>query len=84
MIQVLMGALGISMLVLSIRVILGPTIWDKLLVFNTISSNIVVLIICLAIINENTYFYDIGITYAILGFCTTVLIARFIERRENL
>lgn len=74
----------ISIIILLIRILKGPTIWDRLLALNVILTNVVIVIICLAIIKNQSDLYDIAITYSILGFCATVLIARFIERRENL
>jgi len=71
----------------------GPTIWDRLLVLNIFTSKVVIITVCLSlyyeeehILNPSTAFdyLDIGITYALLGFITTVLIARFIERKEHL
>lgn len=70
--------------VVIIRVIIGPTIWDRLLGLNMISSKIIMSIVILALITKRSFLLDIALVYAFLGFVGTVLIARFIERRGNL
>ncbi|MPW25747.1 pH regulation protein F [Alkalibaculum sp. M08DMB] len=67
-----------------IRVIMGPTIWDRLLGLNMVSAKIIMSIVILAIIQDSSFLLDIALVYAFLGFVGTVFIARFIERRGNL
>jgi len=64
-----------------IRVVIGPTIWDRLLGLNLISSKIIMAIIVFALMIQRTFLLDIAIVYALLGFIGSVLIARFIERK---
>lgn len=64
------------------RVIIGPTIWDRLLGLNLVSSKIIMAIIVFALIIERTFLLDIAIVYSLLGYIGSVLIARFIERKE--
>jgi multicomponent Na+:H+ antiporter subunit F len=74
---------GLTLLTIGgiIRVIIGPTIWDRLLGLNLISSKIIMSIIVFALIIQRTFLLDIAIVYALLGFIGSVLIARFIERK---
>jgi multicomponent Na+:H+ antiporter subunit F len=67
-----------------IRIILGPTIWDRMLGMNLISSKIIMAIVVFALILDKSYLLDIAIAYTLIGFIGMVLIARFIERRGNL
>ena len=64
------------------RVIIGPTIWDRLLGLNLVSSKIIMAIIVFALIIQRTFLLDIAIVYSLLGYIGSVLIARFIERKE--
>jgi multicomponent Na+:H+ antiporter subunit F len=66
------------------RVIAGPTIWDRLLGLNVVSSKIVMAVIIFALMLDAGYLLDIAIIYAMLGYLGGVLTARFIERRGNL
>ncbi|TVR02737.1 MAG: pH regulation protein F [Spirochaetaceae bacterium] len=65
------------------RVIIGPTIWDRLLGLNLVSSKIIMAIIVFALIIQRSFLLDIAIVYSLLGYIGSVLIARFIERKEE-
>ena len=82
--QVVLLIIAIYSVIVVIRVILGPTIWDRLLGLNMISSKIIMSIVILAALQNQSIFLDIALVYALLGFIGTVLIARFIERRGEL
>lgn len=72
-----------TMLVL-VRVVIGPTIWDRLLGLNMMTAKIIMAIVFLSVITEKTYLMDIALVYSILGFVGTVLIARFIEMKGRI
>ena len=66
-----------------LRVVLGPTIWDRLLGLSLISSKIVMAIVVLASFLDRTFVLDIAIVYSLLGFIGSVLVARFLERGKE-
>ncbi len=63
------------------RVIIGPTIWDRILGLNLISSKIIVAIVFFALILEKSFLLDIAIIYSLIGFIGSVLISRFVEKK---
>lgn len=63
------------------RIVAGPTVWDRLLGMALISSKIIVAIVIFALIVDRSFLMDIAIIYSLLGFISSVLIARFIERK---
>ncbi|MBN2221848.1 MAG: pH regulation protein F [Vallitaleaceae bacterium] len=67
-----------------IRIIKGPSIWDRLLGLNLFSLNMLILMILFALINDTDYLLDIGIVYALLGFIGIVFVARFIQRKGKI
>lgn len=86
-----MGFIYGIMLVLTIfamaailRVILGPTIWDRLLGLNLISSKIMMIMVLFALILEKSYLLDIALVYGFFGYIGIVLLARFVEKRGEL
>lgn len=81
--QIALYVLLAMIAVVGLRVILGPTIWDRLLGLNLISSKVLTAIVLLASLLGESYLLDIALVYAVLGFIGTVLIARFFERRED-
>jgi len=64
-----------------IRVALGPSVWDRLLGMNLITSKIILIIIFFASINERTFLLDFAIIYALSGFIGTIFIALFLSER---
>ncbi len=68
-----------------IRVVKGPTLFDRLLGVGTIGSKTIV-IICVVgfVFNRVDMFIDIALTYAILNFIGTIAIAKYfsLERKE--
>jgi len=65
-----------------IRVLKGPTVWDRLLGMNLISTKIIVVIIVFASIYEMTFLLDFAIVYALMGFISTIFIALFLSERK--
>lgn len=87
--EIIVLVLVICIFIVSIRLIIGPTIWDRLLVLNVLTTKVILVTVGLTLYFDVTFdsnidFLDIGITYALLGFTSTVLIAKFIERKEHL
>ena len=65
-----------------IRVKIGPSIWDRLLGMNLITSKVIVIIILFAYLNGITYLLDFAIVYALMGFISTIFIALFLSERR--
>jgi len=65
-----------------VRVIIGPSVWDRLLGMNLILSKIIVIIILFAAIFETTFLLDFAIIYALSGFIGTIFLALFLSQRD--
>ncbi|MCL2405229.1 MAG: monovalent cation/H+ antiporter complex subunit F [Defluviitaleaceae bacterium] len=65
-----------------IRVIIGPSVWDRLLGMNLIMSKTILIIILFASIFETTFLLDFAIIYALSGFIGTIFLALFLSRRD--
>jgi len=77
-------ALGILGIFAIIRMFLGPTIWDRLLTFNQLSSKVVVGIVFFGIISNQGFILDIAIVYTLFSFISSVFIARFVRDRGEI
>jgi multicomponent Na+:H+ antiporter subunit F len=78
--MILAGAIiGLSMLLLLVRAVLGPTIFDRILAVNVFGTNVVVLILLLAFIFETPSFIDMALVYALLNFVATLGFLRFFK-----
>lgn len=63
-----------------IRVLKGPTLFDRLLATNAIATKTIVLICLIGFLfNRIDMFIDITLAYAILGFIGSLMIAKFVS-----
>jgi multicomponent Na+:H+ antiporter subunit F len=63
-----------------VRLLLGPTPWDRLLAYNSASNRVVALLATGAIASARPFLLDVAIVYVALSFLGTVILARFMER----
>lgn len=86
MIRFFIGLLiGLVVIVITmvINMLIGKSTYDKLNSLFVINTNIVVLILVVGLIDNRIDMYiDIALSYAILGFVTTVIIAKYIGGRR--
>jgi len=62
----------ISMFMLVIRAVLGPTIFDRILAANVFGTNAVVLILLIAYGSNSPSFIDMALVYVLLNFTATI------------
>ena len=72
-----LGAVTISMLLCLIRLIIGPSIVDRLLALDTLFLNATCLIIILGIYWSSTNLFEGALLVAMLGFVSTAALARY-------
>ncbi len=80
-IMISIALLGGSVL---IRLIRASSIWDRILGLNLFSAKITMLIVLYALYKEETFFLDIAIVYALLGFISIIFISRFIRNKGKI
>ncbi|HKL14928.1 MAG TPA: monovalent cation/H+ antiporter complex subunit F [Balneolaceae bacterium] len=73
-------ALTIIIAIPMVRVVKGPTLFDRILATNAIATKTIVLI-CLTgyIFGRIDMFIDITLAYAILGFLGSIVIAKYLS-----
>ena len=84
MTDIFMIVIAVLALFTLFRIFLGPTIWDRLLGLNLLSSKIIILIALYSLLMEKSYLLDIAIVYALLGFISIIFIARFVQGKGNI
>ncbi|HQA35962.1 MAG TPA: monovalent cation/H+ antiporter complex subunit F, partial [Acetomicrobium sp.] len=68
--------LGMAILAVTGRLIMGPTIPDRVVALDTINTLVVAAMIILGAIFDSIVMVDIAIVYAALSFVGTLFIAR--------
>ena len=67
-----------------IRVLKGPTLFDRILATNAIATKTIVLICLIGFLfGRIEMFIDITLAYAILGFIGSLIISKFITSSKN-
>jgi multicomponent Na+:H+ antiporter subunit F len=66
------------------RVVVGPTLYDRILGAGAIATKTMVLILVIGLVfNRLDMFIDITMAYAILNFIGTIAIAKYLETRST-
>ncbi len=78
---IFISILGFLTVLSAIRMILGPSVWDRLLSLNLLTSKVIMILVLLAVVFKETYILDLAIVYALLGFVGVMFIAISIQKR---
>ncbi len=81
---VIMNLLFLLSLFSLLRVLIGNSIWDKILAFNLFSAKFILIILIYAVVSDLSYLIDVAMVYALLGFVSIVFITRFIQRKGEI
>lgn len=83
---ILVGA-AIAVLILGVatlyRVVVGPTIQDRVIAINVVGTSAVIVIAFVAAALNRPEYLDIAIVYALLNFVISLAVARFTYRGEE-
>ncbi|MDD4365072.1 MAG: monovalent cation/H+ antiporter complex subunit F [Synergistales bacterium] len=64
------------------RVIVGPTIPDRIVAADTLATILTTFIALLAVYFENAVFLDIALAFAVLSFADVLIMAKYFEHGE--
>lgn len=74
------GLLGVSLLLSSYRVFVGPTVLDRTAAFDTFSNNLIGLIAVMAVQTKDSVHFDLSIMISLLPFMVSVVVAKFVVK----
>lgn len=76
-------AITVSLALTGWRLLKGPSIADRILALDTLYLNSVTLIILLGLYWNNTLLFEAALLVAMLGFVSTVALARYVTRGDT-
>jgi multicomponent K+:H+ antiporter subunit F len=76
------GAVTLAVLLCAVRLTRGPTITDRVLALDTLYMNAVALIVLLGIRWNTALLFEGALLVAMLGFASTVGLARYLTRGD--
>jgi multicomponent Na+:H+ antiporter subunit F len=82
--NVALGVLSLSLLLAVARVVIGPTLPDRVLALDMLVAVAIGFIAVLGIRTGHTLYTDIAIALGLVGFLATVALARFILQRRSI
>ncbi|MDT0618732.1 MAG: monovalent cation/H+ antiporter complex subunit F [Salinisphaeraceae bacterium] len=74
-----MAGVAVTMLLLLIRALLGPTVYDRILAVNVFGTKTVLLIAVLGFLDGRPEFLDVALVYALINFIGTVAVLKFMQ-----
>ncbi|MEY1556334.1 K+/H+ antiporter subunit F [Yoonia sp. R2331] len=74
--------LALGQILSMVRLVLGPTVGDRILALDTMVINALGLVILLGIHQGVEIYFEVAMLIAMLGFVSTVALARFILRGD--
>lgn len=75
-------AITIAVVLCAVRLLRGPTITDRVLALDTLYMNAVALIVLLGIRWNTALLFEGALLVAMLGFASTVALARYLSRGD--
>ena len=74
--------LGLAMVCAMVRMILGPRAQDRVVAFDSLYVNGMLLLLAFGVQSGSTLYFEAALIVALLGFVSTVAFAKFLLRGE--
>lgn len=74
--------LAIAMLNATVRLLIGPAAQDRVLAFDSLYVNGMMMLLALGIRSRSTAYFDMALLIALFGFVGSVALAKFLLRGE--
>jgi multicomponent Na+:H+ antiporter subunit F len=72
-------AILVTMALLLVRALRGPTVYDRILAVNSFGTKTVLIIAAYGFLTERPDFLDIALVYALINFVGTVAVLKYFE-----
>lgn len=82
MFAALVMALLVALILVVIRALLGPTIYDRVLSVNSAGTKVVALIAAWGFFTGRPDFVDIALLYALINYIGTIAVLKFFEEED--
>ena len=76
------GCIAVAMLNGGIRIFIGPAAQDRILAFDSLYVNGMLMLLTLGVSSQSTAYFDMALLIGLFGFVGTVALAKFLLRGE--
>ena len=80
--MIVLIAILLCVIMAIVRVIIGPTIPDRVVGVDTINTIVIVGMVIFGAAYEEVIYIDVAIVYALISFISTLFIAKYLEGGE--
>lgn len=80
--SVIAGVLGALLLVCLFRVLLGPTVPDRVVALDALNTMVIALMVVAGLAFREVIYVDVAIVYAMLSFVSTLYVSGYLEGKS--
>ncbi|WP_066098385.1 K+/H+ antiporter subunit F [Xanthomonas massiliensis] len=77
-----MHAVGLAMLMALWRLLRGPTVPDRILALDTLSTTAIAELMLFGMHLDSPIYFEAALVIAMLGFVSTVVLSKYVMRRD--
>jgi len=81
-IPISLAMLGIAFLLTLVRLLIGPTLPDRIVALDTLNINAIALIVVFGIWLGSAQFFEVALLLAVMGFIGTVALTKYLQRGD--
>ncbi len=75
--------LSILLILVLIRISIGPTVWDRLAAYSSSTTKGIILLATISFLKQDTTFFNVEITLALLALASVAVITHFLEENNR-
>lgn len=75
--------LVVSLVVSMVRVVIGPTVADRMIGLNMVAAQTLALLVTISVSMERSVYLDVALVYDIFGFLGILVMARYFSGRKG-
>lgn len=76
------GCIGLALLMNLWRLAVGPSMPDRILALDTMTINVIALIVLYSLMSDTSILFEAAILFAMVGFISTVAYCKFLLRGD--
>lgn len=78
----MVGIISLTIVLMAYRILRGPTVFDRLTGLGVIGTDTILLLLLVGYLSGRIeMFIDISLAYALIGFVTFLVLAKYFEKR---
>lgn len=82
LLRIMVGIISLTIVLMAYRILRGPTVFDRLTGLGVIGTDTILLLLLIGYLSGRIeMFIDISLAYALIGFVTFLVLAKYFEQK---